>query len=43
MAVLQTAAFPLGYVAATELPFESRAGDGIRTHDFLLGKEMLYH
>ena len=38
IAVLQTAAFPLGYVAAT-----NRAGDGIRTHDPLLGKEMLYH
>jgi hypothetical protein len=23
--------------------FEKRAGDGIRTHDPLLGKEMLYH
>ena len=39
IAVLQTAAFPLGYVAVRK----KRAGDGIRTHDPLLGKEMLYH
>jgi hypothetical protein len=41
IAVLQTAAFPLGYVAAPTI--EHKAGDGIRTHDPLLGKEMLYH
>jgi hypothetical protein len=38
IAVLQTAAFPLGYVADLNW-----AGGGIRTHDPLLGKEMLYH
>ena len=43
IAVLQTAAFPLGYVAAAFHRFGKRAGDGIRTHDPLLGKEMLYH
>ena len=35
MRVLQTLALPLGYVAL-------RAGDGIRTHDLLLGKETFY-
>jgi hypothetical protein len=43
MAVLQTAAFPLGYVATMMSSIHDRAGDGIRTHDPLLGKEMLYH
>jgi hypothetical protein len=37
---------PAAYEAAA-LPFELgwrlRAGDGIRTHDLLLGKEMFYH
>ncbi len=33
--VLQTSALPLGHVAAG-------AEDGIRTRDFLLGKEKLY-
>ena len=36
MRVLQTLALPLGYVAL-------RAGDGIRTHGLLLGKETFYH
>lgn len=35
MRVLQTLALPLGYVAL-------KAGDGIRTHDLLLGKETFY-
>jgi hypothetical protein len=43
IAVLQTAAFPLGYVAVTNPLIYDKAGDGIRTHDPLLGKEMLYH
>ena len=36
MRVLQTLALPLGYVAP-------KAGDGIRTHGLLLGKETFYH
>ncbi len=38
--VLQTPALPLGYVAMGRL---RGAGDGIRTHDLLLGKETFYH
>ncbi len=48
MRVLQTLALPLGHVAKTK-PAGSRpagiwlkAGDEIRTHDLLLGKEMFY-
>ncbi len=37
--VLQTPALPLGHVAILDV----RAGDGIRTHDLLLGKETFYH
>ena len=36
--VLQTLAFPLGHDAM----LINRAGDGTRTHDLLLGKEMFY-
>jgi hypothetical protein len=39
MRVLQTLALPLGHDA---IEF-CRAGDGIRTHDLLLGKETFYH
>ena len=35
--ILQTPALPLGHVA-----LHNRAEDGIRTRDFLLGKQMLY-
>jgi hypothetical protein len=42
MRVLQTLALPLGYVAVRNVR-KSRAGDGIRTHDLLLGKETFYH
>jgi hypothetical protein len=38
MEVLQTSALPLGYVA-----INTKAGDGIRTHDLLLGKQTFYH
>jgi hypothetical protein len=38
MEVLQTSALPLGYVAISQ-----KAGDGIRTHDLLLGKQTFYH
>jgi hypothetical protein len=38
MRVLQTLALPLGHDAE-----KTRAGDGIRTHDLLLGKETFYH
>jgi hypothetical protein len=39
--LLQSRALPLGDVAAY---YSGRgAGDGDRTRDFLLGKEMLYH
>ena len=38
--VLQTLALPLGHDAISE---KKRAGDGIRTHDLLLGKETFYH
>ena len=44
--VLQTPALPLGDVAEKQTPrFRGvyRAGDGIRTHDLLLGKETFYH
>ena len=47
--VLQTRALPLGHVAKTKpagtVPagVPSRAGDEIRTHDLLLGKETFYH
>jgi hypothetical protein len=47
--VLQTRALPLGYVAKakpagyTPAGILSRAGDEIRTHDLLLGKETFYH
>jgi hypothetical protein len=37
MQLLQSRALPLGDVAG------KGAGDGDRTRDFLLGKEMLYH
>ena len=37
--VLQTLALPLGHDAI----WQTRAGDGIRTHDLLLGKETYYH
>jgi hypothetical protein len=37
---LQSRALPLGDVATLE---GMGAGDGDRTRDFLLGKEMLYH
>ena len=42
---LQAPALPLGHVAVFRyLMFMStRAGDGIRTHDLLLGKETFYH
>ncbi len=40
MRVLQTLALPLGHDAG---PGKIRAGDGIRTHDLLLGKETFYH
>ncbi len=46
MRVLQTLALPLGYAAAKKQPAEMGcrgAGDGIRTRDILLGKEVLYH
>lgn len=46
MAVLQTAAFPLGYPDVTSrhgLTADGGAGDGDRTHDNLLGKQGLYH
>ena len=36
--LLQSRALPLGDVA-----LKWKAGDGDRTRDFLLGKEMLYH
>jgi hypothetical protein len=36
--VLQTLALPLGHVAGRK----TRAGDGTRTHDLLLGKETFY-
>jgi hypothetical protein len=39
--LLQSRALPLGDVAA--LFEKGEAGDGDRTRDFLLGKEMLYH
>jgi hypothetical protein len=39
MRVLQTLALPLGHDA----DIKTRAGDGIRTHDLLLGKETFYH
>jgi hypothetical protein len=39
MRVLQTLALPLGHDAIKK----TRAGDGIRTHDLLLGKETFYH
>ena len=39
MRVLQTLALPLGHDAVASM----RAGDGIRTHDLLLGKETFYH
>jgi hypothetical protein len=39
MRVLQTLALPLGHDAISN----TRAGDGIRTHDLLLGKETFYH
>ena len=39
MRVLQTLALPLGHDAVANC----RAGDGIRTHDLLLGKETFYH
>ena len=39
MRVLQTLALPLGHDAIEFF----RAGDGIRTHDLLLGKETFYH
>jgi hypothetical protein len=42
MRVLQTLALPLGYVAVKVFRTR-RAGDGIRTHDLLLGKETFYH
>ena len=38
MRVLQTLALPLGHDAGEK----TRAGDGIRTHDLLLGKETFY-
>ncbi len=37
--VLQTLALPLGHDAVKK----NRAGDEIRTHDLLLGKETFYH
>ena len=37
--VLQTLALPLGHDAW----LKTRAGDGIRTHGLLLGKETFYH
>ena len=40
MRVLQTLALPLGHDA---LLLKCEAGDGIRTHDLLLGKETYYH
>ena len=40
MRVLQTLALPLGHDASS---LKTRAGDGIRTHDLLLGKETFYH
>ena len=40
MRVLQTLALPLGHDASLR---KMRAGDGIRTHDLLLGKETFYH
>jgi hypothetical protein len=36
--LLQSRALPLGYVA-----LKRGAGDGIRTRDIFLGKEVLYH
>ena len=44
MAVLQTAALPLGY-AANSIPYlpNAGAGNGIWTRDFDLGKVALYH
>jgi hypothetical protein len=42
MRVLQTLALPLGHVAEGNVR-KIRAGDGIRTHDLLLGKETFYH
>ncbi len=39
--LLQSRALPLGEVAL--LRIRNGAGDGDRTRDFLLGKEMLYH
>jgi hypothetical protein len=41
IAVLQTAALPLGYAAFQEE--KNGAGNGIRTRDFNLGKVALYH
>ena len=45
IAVLQTAALPLGYVAKirTWCGVKNGAEDGIRTRDPRLGKAMLYH
>ena len=49
MRVLQTLALPLGHVAKAKPAGQSpagyftRAGDEIRTHDLLLGKETFYH
>ena len=39
--LLQSRALPLGDVALSR--WKNGAGDGDRTRDFLLGKEMLYH
>ena len=39
--LLQSLALPLGDVALSST--KNGAGDGDRTRDFLLGKEMLYH
>ena len=45
--VLQTSPLPLGYGATNKSPGQgpgsSRAGHGIRTRDFDLGKVALYH
>ncbi len=52
IAVLQTAALPLGYVAnihssqhtrVNPVELKNGAEDGIRTRDPRLGKAMLYH
>ncbi len=42
MRVLQTLALPLGHVAMQDNFLKHRAGDGTRTHDLLLGKEVFY-